>query len=274
MAVLYHPSLDPSRVYYGTDTRALELLIGAALAMVWPSRRLHARIAPRARGLIEAAGRRRPGRDRPDVLAHQRVLAVPLPRRVRPARPRLGPRGRLPRPPRFTARADRRLQADALDRRTLLRHLPLDPADRRPHLAPGGARSPTCCARSSRSPRSSPSRSSPGATSRTRSATAPWAGCGHSGGPGGWRRERVSRRGWAVVSAAALVVALAIAGLAGVGVSNDSNAIGAETVAKTVTAKRRPQGAAGDLLQSGRPHRRLDLGGARLRTTTCPIPSS
>ncbi len=41
MAVLYHPSLDPSRVYYGTDTRACELLAGAALAMVWPSRRLH-----------------------------------------------------------------------------------------------------------------------------------------------------------------------------------------------------------------------------------------
>jgi peptidoglycan/LPS O-acetylase OafA/YrhL len=56
MAVLYSPSLDPSRVYYGTDTRALELLAGAALAMVWPSRRLHARIAPQARRTIEAAG--------------------------------------------------------------------------------------------------------------------------------------------------------------------------------------------------------------------------
>ena len=42
MAILYSPSLDPSRVYYGTDTRALELLVGAALAMVWPSRRLRA----------------------------------------------------------------------------------------------------------------------------------------------------------------------------------------------------------------------------------------
>ena len=50
MAVLYHPSLDPSRVYYGTDTRALELLVGAALAMVWPSRRLHAAGSRRRRG--------------------------------------------------------------------------------------------------------------------------------------------------------------------------------------------------------------------------------
>jgi len=36
MAVLYQPGLDPSRVYYGTDTRAFSLLIGAAFALVWP----------------------------------------------------------------------------------------------------------------------------------------------------------------------------------------------------------------------------------------------
>jgi peptidoglycan/LPS O-acetylase OafA/YrhL/lysophospholipase L1-like esterase len=36
---LYHPGLDPTRVYEGTDTRALGLLVGAALAMAWPSRR-------------------------------------------------------------------------------------------------------------------------------------------------------------------------------------------------------------------------------------------
>jgi peptidoglycan/LPS O-acetylase OafA/YrhL len=32
MAVLYHPNADPARVYYGTDTRAQSLLIGAVLA--------------------------------------------------------------------------------------------------------------------------------------------------------------------------------------------------------------------------------------------------
>lgn len=37
MAVLFDPSADPSRVYYGTDTRAFSLLIGAWLAFVWPS---------------------------------------------------------------------------------------------------------------------------------------------------------------------------------------------------------------------------------------------
>jgi peptidoglycan/LPS O-acetylase OafA/YrhL len=56
MAVLYHPSLDPSRVYYGTDTRAFELLFGAALAMVWPSRRLSPRIAAGARNLLDGLG--------------------------------------------------------------------------------------------------------------------------------------------------------------------------------------------------------------------------
>ncbi|NQX58674.1 acyltransferase family protein [Paenibacillus qinlingensis] len=40
MAMVYQPGVDPSRVYYGTDTRAFALLIGGALAIVCPSRRL------------------------------------------------------------------------------------------------------------------------------------------------------------------------------------------------------------------------------------------
>jgi peptidoglycan/LPS O-acetylase OafA/YrhL len=56
MAILYKPSLDPSRVYYGTDTRALELLIGAALAMVWPSRQLRRGITPEARRTLDIVG--------------------------------------------------------------------------------------------------------------------------------------------------------------------------------------------------------------------------
>ncbi|HLL39403.1 MAG TPA: acyltransferase family protein [Rubrobacteraceae bacterium] len=35
MATLYQPSVDPSRVYYGTDTRVAGLLFGSALAFVW-----------------------------------------------------------------------------------------------------------------------------------------------------------------------------------------------------------------------------------------------
>jgi peptidoglycan/LPS O-acetylase OafA/YrhL len=37
MYALYHPAVDATRIYEGTDTRAAGLLIGAALAMVWPS---------------------------------------------------------------------------------------------------------------------------------------------------------------------------------------------------------------------------------------------
>lgn len=35
MVVIYVPGSDPSRVYYGTDTRGFALLIGAALVAVW-----------------------------------------------------------------------------------------------------------------------------------------------------------------------------------------------------------------------------------------------
>ncbi|KZO01086.1 acyltransferase family protein [Pseudobacillus badius] len=47
MGVLYQPGADPSRVYYGTDTRSFELLIGAWLALVWPMNRLSSnRLSP------------------------------------------------------------------------------------------------------------------------------------------------------------------------------------------------------------------------------------
>ena len=40
MAVMYDPAGDPSRVYYGTDTRAFSLLIGAWLSFAWPGSQL------------------------------------------------------------------------------------------------------------------------------------------------------------------------------------------------------------------------------------------
>jgi len=40
MALLYEPGADPSRIYYGTDTRAFGLLIGAVLAILLPSWKL------------------------------------------------------------------------------------------------------------------------------------------------------------------------------------------------------------------------------------------
>ena len=52
MAVLFEPAMDPSRVYYGTDTRASGLLLGAALALVWQA---DARLASRRRGARRVA---------------------------------------------------------------------------------------------------------------------------------------------------------------------------------------------------------------------------
>ncbi|MCY7781608.1 acyltransferase family protein [Bacillus sp. S20C3] len=46
MSILYEPGGDPSRVYYGTDTRSFELLIGCALALVWPMKRLSSNRLP------------------------------------------------------------------------------------------------------------------------------------------------------------------------------------------------------------------------------------
>jgi peptidoglycan/LPS O-acetylase OafA/YrhL len=49
MAIWYDPGKDPSRVYYGTDTRASALLLGAALALFWRPRAL-------ARGQVRHVG--------------------------------------------------------------------------------------------------------------------------------------------------------------------------------------------------------------------------
>ncbi|MCM3785698.1 acyltransferase family protein [Neobacillus mesonae] len=56
MALIYEPGIDPSRVYFGTDTRAFGLLTGAALAVVWPSFKLSAKIKPLARIGMDLTG--------------------------------------------------------------------------------------------------------------------------------------------------------------------------------------------------------------------------
>jgi peptidoglycan/LPS O-acetylase OafA/YrhL len=55
MWLLYHPAVDPTRVYEGTDTRACGLLIGAALAMVWSSGRA-ARSGKRMQRVLDVPG--------------------------------------------------------------------------------------------------------------------------------------------------------------------------------------------------------------------------
>lgn len=56
MAVIYEPGTDPSRVYYGTDTRAFAILIGAALAVIWPSWRLSDNVSSSSRTMLDMTG--------------------------------------------------------------------------------------------------------------------------------------------------------------------------------------------------------------------------
>ncbi|MBK9179377.1 MAG: acyltransferase [Acidimicrobiales bacterium] len=56
MAVLYSPDRDPSRVYYGLDTRAAGLLIGVALAFLWSPWRLKKPAGRAAPAVLDAIG--------------------------------------------------------------------------------------------------------------------------------------------------------------------------------------------------------------------------
>jgi peptidoglycan/LPS O-acetylase OafA/YrhL len=56
MRTLFDPAVDPTRVYYGTDTRAAGLLFGCALAFVWSPWRLRARTGPGASWFLDAIG--------------------------------------------------------------------------------------------------------------------------------------------------------------------------------------------------------------------------
>jgi len=56
MAWLYSPDVDPSRVYFGTDTRLSGLLLGAVLALVWTPWRSRARPSKAAGPMLEVAG--------------------------------------------------------------------------------------------------------------------------------------------------------------------------------------------------------------------------
>jgi len=56
MWLLYTPGTDPSRVYYGTDTRAFGMLIGAAAALLLPSGRLSDLVRGRGLTVLDALG--------------------------------------------------------------------------------------------------------------------------------------------------------------------------------------------------------------------------
>ncbi|MGN1400203.1 MAG: acyltransferase family protein [Bacillus sp. (in: firmicutes)] len=56
MALMYEPGLDPSRVYYGTDTRIFSILIGAVLAFLWPSQKLSTQLPTHIRLFMDLTG--------------------------------------------------------------------------------------------------------------------------------------------------------------------------------------------------------------------------
>ena len=56
MVFLYQPQLDPSRVYYGTDTRMFAILMGACLAFVWPSAALKRTLPAKPRLVLDVIG--------------------------------------------------------------------------------------------------------------------------------------------------------------------------------------------------------------------------
>ncbi|MCL2681523.1 MAG: acetyltransferase [Streptococcaceae bacterium] len=51
MMVFYQPGTDPTRVYYGTDTRVFSLLMGAGLAVIWPLQGLSQKISQKGKQL-------------------------------------------------------------------------------------------------------------------------------------------------------------------------------------------------------------------------------
>lgn len=56
MAILYSPGADPTRVYYGTDTRIFSIWIGGALAFIWPSTQLKEKIPLQAKRILNSVG--------------------------------------------------------------------------------------------------------------------------------------------------------------------------------------------------------------------------
>ncbi|RZT21590.1 acyltransferase family protein [Fictibacillus sp. BK138] len=56
MTLLYEPGTDPSRIYYGTDTRVFSLLLGASLSVIWPSRKLSTNLPSEIRWKLDFVG--------------------------------------------------------------------------------------------------------------------------------------------------------------------------------------------------------------------------
>ena len=215
MAVFYQPGYDPTRVYDGTDTRAFGLLIGAALAFVWPSCRLRSDVADGARRILDGTG-----------IAGLAIIFV-LIWRTSEYSAFLYHGGMVllsvatalvvgaAASPASRVGVALGCAAAALDRRPVLRHLPVALPDHRaddPGRRPGDpARAARCRWR-----RASPSPRCPGGSSRNRSATAPSAAAWRTRPRPGTSCERPGSRPGSRWPAAVAVCGLATAGLTGI----------------------------------------------------------
>ncbi|KAF1294383.1 acyltransferase family protein [Candidatus Enterococcus leclercqii] len=56
MAVDFVPGADPTRVYYGTDTRIFSIWLGSAMAFLWPSTHLRPKIPQQAKRVLNTVG--------------------------------------------------------------------------------------------------------------------------------------------------------------------------------------------------------------------------
>lgn len=56
MALLYNSQVDPSRVYYGSDTRIFSIFLGCLLAFVWPTDRLRKNILKQDKIFLNVSG--------------------------------------------------------------------------------------------------------------------------------------------------------------------------------------------------------------------------
>ena len=116
MAVLFRSDRDPSRVYYGTDTRAQALLVGAALAAALLGARQRSRSRPIRSVPIVRAGLARRGRAHGAARGGARHVVVDVPRWVLPRRRRHRRRDRRGRP----APPERRARGCSARRRCVL----------------------------------------------------------------------------------------------------------------------------------------------------------
>ena len=56
MIIFFQPGHDPSRVYFGTDTRAFSILLGTALAFLWPATKLKTALQRGPRLFLDGTG--------------------------------------------------------------------------------------------------------------------------------------------------------------------------------------------------------------------------